>query len=132
MADEPEKTDYTDHINKLVSQAVETLRKDFEKAHATTIEDKFREVKNGLEDTLRSGDVESKSERETLKAELAKVKEFIEKLHETKEGTAKGASTIVIPATKVADKPEDLPENKTVTQGSLPEATRKSRLKGWW
>ena len=131
MAEEPKETDYTDHINKLVSQAVEALRKDFEKAHASTIEDKFREVKNSLEDSLRSGDVESKGEREALKAELAKVKEFIDKLHDTKD-TAKGTTTIVIPATKVADKPEDLPEDKTVTQGSLPEATRKSRLKGWW
>ncbi|MEM0142899.1 MAG: hypothetical protein QXL94_02960 [Candidatus Parvarchaeum sp.] len=114
-------------------EAIESSRNELERSHTQIIENKFVELKNSIEETLRSNTISDKSEKEELKADLNKVKEFIAKLHESQE-SAKGKSTIVIPATTVATDPTKIPQDKTSeSAGQSPQQVqRKSRLSGWW
>jgi len=130
MADDNDVDEIGRRVDKAVEMAVGRLRENFSKATVENTEDRMREMRREIEDMIHTTHSGDKAEREELKAELAKVNQFLDDLRKSKDKKEDSGATIVVPASEIDQhRPQDEP---TAAHVEDEEPPKRSGLKKWW
>lgn len=137
MADDDTSTQIDDlgkRVDKAVEMAIGRLREDFSKSSVDANEDRMRSLRREIEDMMHGLHSSDKTEREELRAELAKVNKFIEDLKGAQDTKKDNSTTIVVPASQIdqvknESKEEPVDDRRLEDESNPP---RQGFLKKWW
>lgn len=137
MSDDDTSTQIDDlgkRVDKAVEMAIGRLRENFSKSTVDATEDRMRAMRREIEDMMHGLHSSDKTEREELRAELAKVNKFIEDLKGAQETKKDNSTTIVVPASQIdqvknESKEEPVDDRRLEDESNPP---RQGFLKKWW
>jgi hypothetical protein len=137
MSDDDTSTQIDDlgkRVDKAVEMAIGRLREDFSKSSVDANEDRMRSLRREIEDMMHGLHSSDKTEREELRAELAKVNKFIEDLKGAQDTKKDNSTTIVVPASQIdqvknESKEEPVDDRRLEDESNPP---RQGFLKKWW
>lgn len=94
--------DVARNVDKTIETAIGRMRESFSKETLEKTEDRMRQLRREIEDMMHGLHSSDKQEREELRAELAKIQQFMNDLREasSSKGHEDGA-TIVVPASQI-------------------------------
>ena len=133
MADD-DVDDISRKVDKSIEMAIGRLRDSFSKETLDKTDDRMRGLKREIEDMMHGLHSSDKQERDELRAELAKVQQFMNELKEASSRSKNDdGTTIVVPASQIDEHNEKEGASQKPAPASIQEeAPKRSFWKSVW